>query len=239
MLLAAAVLFFQFPVLSASNLSISAKASEPAAVSRVADDATPVPSTEAGASSSAKAAAKFEVAFADANSSSMSFAPGRLVAEPITPLNSAVSADAAANADPSPAPAAAPAAIEPTPLISSYRPVYGPPVIAVSDRWQKREWLALSIAAHGAAGFDAWTTRKVLSSVPNAQESNPLLRPFAGNASMYAAVQVAPTILDYLSRRMMNSRHDVLRNTWWLPQAVSAVVSVASGVHNLGVYNSR
>jgi hypothetical protein len=230
MLLAAAVLFFQFPVLSASNLSVSAKPSEPATASRVADDAAPVPSTEAGASASAKAAARTEVAFADANASSMSFAPGRLVAEPITPLNSAVSA---ANADPSPA------AIEPTPLISSYRPVYGPPVRAVSDRWQKREWLALSIAAHGAAGFDAWTTRKVLSSVPNSQESNPLLRPFAGNASMYVAVQVAPTILDYLSRRMMNSRHDVLRNTLWLPQAVSAVVSVASGVHNLGVYNSR
>jgi hypothetical protein len=230
MLLAAAVLFFQFPVLSASNLSVSAKPSEPAAVSRVAD--APVPNAETGASS-AKVAAKVEVAFADANASPISYAPGRLVAEPITPLNSAVSAPVAANADPSPAP------IEPTPLISSYRPVYGSPVRAVSDRWQKREWLALSIAAHGAAGFDAWTTRKVLSSVPNAQESNPLLRPFAGNASMYAAVQVAPTILDYLSRRMMNSRHDVLRNTWWLPQAVSAVVSVASGVHNLGVYNSR
>jgi hypothetical protein len=230
MLLAAAVLFFQFPVLSASNLSVSAKPSEPATVSRVAD--APVPNAETGASS-AKVTPKVEVAFADANASSTSYAPGRLVAEPITPLNSAVSADAAANADPSPA------ALEPTPLISSYRPVYGPPVRAVSDRWQKREWLALSIAAHGAAGFDAWTTRKVLSSVPGAQESNPLLRPFAGNASMYAAVQVAPTILDYLSRRMMNSRHDVLRNTWWLPQAVSAVVSVASGVHNLGVYNSR
>jgi hypothetical protein len=233
MLLAAAVLFFQFPVLSASNLSASAKPSEPAAVSRVADDPTPVPSAEAGASASAKVAAKVEVAFADANASPISYAPGRLVAEPITPLNSAVSADATANADPSPV------AIEPTPLISSYRPVYGPPVRAVSDRWQKREWLALSIAAHSAAGFDAWTTRKVLSSVPNAQESNPLLRPFAENASMYVAVQVAPTILDYLSRRMMNSRHDVLRNTWWLPQAVSAVVSVASGVHNLGVYHSR
>jgi hypothetical protein len=222
MLLAAAVLLLQFPVLSASNLSTSAKASEPASVSRVADEG-PVARAEAGASS-AKEAAKTEVAFADANSSSMSFAPGRLVAEPITPLNSA---------------APSPAAIEPTHLISSYRPVYGSPVRTVSDRWQKREWLALSIAAHGGAGFDAWTTRKVLSSVPNAQESNPLLRPFAGNASMYAAVQVAPTILDYLSRRMMNSRHDVLRNTWWLPQAVSAVVSVASGVHNLGVYNSR
>jgi hypothetical protein len=233
MLLAAAVLFFQFPVFSASNLSVSAKPSEPAAVSRVADDPTPVPSAEAGASASAKLAVKVEVAFADANASSITYAPGRLVAEPITALNSAVSAAAAANADPSPA------AFEPTPLISSYRPVYGPPVRAVSDRWQKREWLALSIAAHSAAGFDAWTTRKVLSNVPGAQESNPLLRPFAGNASMYAAVQVAPTILDYLSRRMMNSRHDVLRNTWWLPQAVSAVVSVASGVHNLGVYNSR
>jgi hypothetical protein len=230
MLLAAAVLFFQFPVLSASNLSATAKPSEPTTVSRVAD--APVPNAETGASFT-KAAAKVEVAFADANASAISYAPGRLVAEPITPLNSAVSAVAAANADPSPA------ALEPTPLISSYRPVYNPPVRAVSDRWQKREWLALSIAAHSAAGFDAWTTRKVLSSVPNAQESNPLLRPFAGNASMYAAVQVAPTILDYLSRRMMNSRHDVLRNTWWLPQAVSAVVSVASGVHNLGVYNSR
>jgi hypothetical protein len=229
MLLAAAVLLLQFPVLSASNLSTSAKASEPASVSRVADEA-PVASAEAGASS-AKAAAKTEVAFADANSSSMSFAPGRLVAEPITPLNSA--APAAANADPSPA------AIEPTPHISSYRPVYGAPVRTVSDRWQKREWLALSIAAHGGAGFDAWTTRKVLSNVPGAQEMNPLLRPFAGNASMYAAVQVAPTILDYVSRRMMHSRYDVLRHTWWLPQAVSAVVSVASGVHNIGVYNSR
>jgi len=230
MLLAAAVLLLQFPVLSASNLSTSAKTSEPASVSRVADAAAPVPSAEAGASS-AKAAVKTEVAFADANSSSMSFAPGRLVAEPITPLNSA--APAAANADPSPV------AIEPTPLISSYRPVYAPPVRTVSDRWQKREWLALSIAAHGGAGFDAWTTRKVLSNVPGAQEMNPLLRPFAGNASMYAAVQVAPTILDYVSRRMMNSRYDVLRHTWWLPQAVSAVVSVASGVHNIGVYNSR
>jgi hypothetical protein len=229
MLLAAAVLLLQFPVLSASNLSTSAKTSEPASVSRVADEA-PVASAEAGASS-AKAAAKTEVAFADANSSSMSFAPGRLVAEPITPLNSA--APAAANADPSPA------AIEPTHLISSYRQVYGAPVRTVSDRWQKREWLALSIAAHGGAGFDAWTTRKVLSNVPGAQEMNPLLRPFAGNASMYAAVQVAPTILDYVSRRMMNSRYDVLRHTWWLPQAVSAVVSVASGVHNIGVYNSR
>lgn len=231
MLLAAAVLFFQFPVLTASNLSIPAKASESATVSKAADKAA-VPAAEPGAFSP-KTTAKTEVAFADANASAVSYAPGRLVAEPVAPLNAAAS-DAAPNADPAPA-----AAIEPTPLISSYQPVYGPTVGVVSDRWQERKWLALSIAAHSAAGFDAWTTRKVLSSVPNSQESNPLLRPFAGNASMYAAVQVAPAILDYVSHRMMHSRHDVLRNTWWLPQAVSAVVSVASGVHNLGVYNSR
>jgi hypothetical protein len=230
MLLAAAVLFFQFPVLSASNLSATTKPSEQRTALSVAD--APVPNAQVAASR-AKAAAKVEVAFADANANPVSYAPGRLVAEPVTPVDSAVSEPVAAIADPSPA------AFEPTPLVSSYRPIYGPPVKAVSDRWQERKWLALSIAAHSAAGFDAWTTRKVLSSVPNAQESNPLLRPFAGNASMYAAVQVAPTILDYVSRRMMHSRHDVLRNTWWLPQAVSAVVSVASGVHNLGVYNSR
>ena len=98
---------------------------------------------------------------------------------------------------------------------------------------------AASIAAHSAAGFDAWSTRRVLSSVPQAQEMNPFLRPFAGNASMYAAVQVAPTIFDYLSHRMMTSRHEFFRHTWWLPQAVSATVSVASGVHNVGVYHSR
>lgn len=230
MLLAAAVLFFQFPVLSASNV-IPPKTSEPVMVSKVAAEA-PASNVEANASAS-KTAGKVEVAFADANASPVNYAPRVLVADPIAPVNSAVSVPAAAVADPSPA------AFEPTPLATPYRPIYVPPVKAVSDHWQERKWLALSIAAHSTAGFDAWTTRKVLSSVPNSQESNPLLRPFAGNASMYVAVQVAPTILDYLSRRMMHSRHDVLRNTWWLPQAVSAVVSVASGVHNLGVYNSR
>jgi hypothetical protein len=56
---------------------------------------------------------------------------------------------------------------------------------------QNRKWLALSIAAHGAAGFDAWSTRRVISSVPQTREANPLLRPFAGNASMYYACRAA------------------------------------------------
>jgi hypothetical protein len=157
------------------------------------------------------------------------FEPGRLVPAPVTPVAS------------SPAEPANPVPVVATPLAAApvYGPVYRPPIKVVSDRRQRMEWLGLSIAAHSAAGFDAWSTRRVLSSVPDAQEMNPFLRPFAGNASMYAAVQVAPTIFDYLSHRMMTSRHDFLRHTWWLPQAVSAVVSVSSGVHNIGVYNAR
>ena len=79
----------------------------------------------------------------------------------------------------------------------------------------------------------------MISSVPQTQEANPLLRPFAGNASTYAAVQAMPIILDFLSRRIMNSRHDWARHTWWLPQAKSTVASLGSGIHNLGVYDSR
>jgi hypothetical protein len=47
---------------------------------------------------------------------------------------------------------------------------------------------------------------------------------------------VAPTLLDYLGRRMMNSRHPVLRHTWWLPQVLGTAASLAGGVHNLGVH---
>jgi len=78
----------------------------------------------------------------------------------------------------------------------------------------------------------------VISSVPQTQEANPLLRPFAGNASMYAAVQVMPTIFDFLGPKMMHSRHPWARHTWWLPQAVSTAASLGSGIQNLGVYDS-
>ena len=225
MFIAVAALLLQFPVLSPHKIQAAEKISEPLVVAQAANDSASSVKSENSAS-----AAK-EVLTAESLSSgaeaSVAFTPGRLVAEPV----------AAASPAPAAAPAvpASPAAFEPARMV----PVYNPPIRAVSDRRQKREWLALSIAAHSTAGFDAWTTRLVISSVPGAQETNPLLRPFAGNASMYAAVQVAPTIFDFLSRRMMNSRHEFLRHTWWLPQAVSAVVSLGSGVHNLGVYHSR
>ena len=153
----------------------------------------------------------------------IAFLPGRVVPEPVTPAMTSPMALAA-----SPAPAT------PTPIVY----VYSSPGKIHPDRRTRRIWLGLSIAQHSGAAFDAWSTRRVLSE-RNAQELNPTLRPFAGNASLYAAVQVGPTIFDYLSRRMMTSTHGWVRHTWWIPQTMSAAVSIASGVHNLGVYNAH
>jgi hypothetical protein len=104
-----------------------------------------------------------------------------------------------------------------------------------SEKLRHREWLALSIAQHSAATFDAWSTRQAIAT-GQYRELNPALRPFAGNASLYGAIQVGPLLLDCLSRRMMRSQNGWLRHTWWIPQAVSTVVSLGSGAHNLSVH---
>lgn len=104
-----------------------------------------------------------------------------------------------------------------------------------SKKARRREWMALTIAQHSAAGFDAWSTRRALST-GNAQESNPMLRPFAGNLSIYAVIQISPVLFDYLGRRMMNSQHEWERHIWWVLQAVSTATSLASGAHNLTIH---
>jgi hypothetical protein len=98
----------------------------------------------------------------------------------------------------------------------------------------REQWLVLAIAGHGAATFDAWSTRRAISR-SGAQELNPMLKPFAGNNSIYAATQVGPALLELLGRKMMTSRHPLLRHTWWLPQTLGTAASIAGGVHNLGV----
>jgi hypothetical protein len=101
-----------------------------------------------------------------------------------------------------------------------------------SDEPSRRKWLALMIAQHGAASFDAWSTRRAISS-GQYQELNPTLRPFAGNASLYGAIQVGPLAFDYVGRRMMTSQHAWMRHVWWIPQALSTAMSLGSGAHNL------
>ncbi len=101
-------------------------------------------------------------------------------------------------------------------------------------RPQRKLWYALAFTGHGAAAFDAWSTRRVISG-NYGTESNPLLRPFAHNGSLYAATQVSPALMDYLGRRMMVSQHRWLRKMWWLPQTAGTGMSLAAGVHNVGV----
>jgi hypothetical protein len=113
-------------------------------------------------------------------------------------------------------------------------PVYRAPVKPHSEQPSRRLWLALTIAQSSAATFDAWSTRRVISS-GQGRELNPLLQPFAGNASLYAAIQVSPAVLDYLGRRMMKSRQGWARHVWWVPQVLGTTAALASAAQNLHV----
>jgi hypothetical protein len=119
-------------------------------------------------------------------------------------------------------------------------PALNPELVASRERLEKlrrRDWLALTVVEHSAATFDAWSTRWAISR--GAYELDPLMRPFSGNASIYAAIQVGPLLLDYVSRRMMTSRHDWIRHTWWIPQVFSTTAFFVSGTHNLGIVPAR
>jgi hypothetical protein len=96
---------------------------------------------------------------------------------------------------------------------------------------QRRLWYALSISGSGAAAFDAWSTRRAISGGYGV-EGNPMLRPFSHSNAMYAATQVSPLVMDFIGKRMMTSRHQWMRNLWWLPQSAGTSMSLYAGVHN-------
>ena len=165
---------------------------------------------------------KVLLADASAVDETVPYEPGRLVLTPV-----ATGAAAAASADP------APAAISPAvgPAIAPIRQTASAGRISNE---QTKQWAALAIAQHGAAAFDAWTTRRAITQ-QGAHEMNPMLKPFANNSSIYAATQVAPVLLDMLGRRMMTSHNALLRHTWWLPQTLGMVASLSGGMNNLMV----
>jgi hypothetical protein len=161
------------------------------------------------------------------------------VATPDT--STAVSSDGAELVNPAASESRTPEASSQDPGLSAHGASAGPLSLSLSllqdrsERLRHRDWLALSITQHGAATFDALSTRDVISS-RQGRELNPMLRPFAGNGSLYAAIQVGPLGFDYLGRRMMASQHAWARRTWWIPQAMSTVVLLSSGAHNLSVH---
>jgi hypothetical protein len=97
----------------------------------------------------------------------------------------------------------------------------------------RRSWLALSILQHGAAGFDAYSTRHAVSH--GAVEDDPLMRPFAHSPSIYVVSQLCPLVLDLVGRKMQRSQSDFIRRMWWLPQTTSTGMYLFSGVHNMHV----
>ena len=107
--------------------------------------------------------------------------------------------------------------------------------LRAENRRRELMWTGLTIATSGAATFDAFTTRRAITN-SGAVELNPLLRPFAGNASLYAAIQVGPALLDFAGKKMMYSRHSWVRRMWWAPQSASFVTSLFCGAHNLAYH---
>jgi hypothetical protein len=96
-------------------------------------------------------------------------------------------------------------------------------------------WFVLGAVEHGAATFDAWSTRRNIMA-GTMHEANPLMRPFANSNAMYAAVQVAPVLFDLLSKQMMRNSHSWVRKSWWVPQTASTVTSILSGAHNVAIH---
>lgn len=107
--------------------------------------------------------------------------------------------------------------------------------LRAENRRKELMWRGLVIASSGAATFDAWSTRHTITA-DGAQEMNPLLKPFAGNASLYAVMQIAPALLDFAGKKMMYNRHSWVRNMWWVPQSASFVSSMFCGAHNLAYH---
>jgi hypothetical protein len=105
--------------------------------------------------------------------------------------------------------------------------------VSVEAMPSSRKWLALSVAQHSAATFDAYATRRAIAT--GAYEEDPLMRPFAGSSGIYAAIQVCPLVLDYAAKRMQRSQNALVRHTWWLPQSLGTGMYLFSGAHDLKV----
>jgi hypothetical protein len=99
---------------------------------------------------------------------------------------------------------------------------------------ERRLWYALAVTGHGAAVLDAWSTRRAISQ-GYGTEGNPLLRPFSHSGAMYVATQVSPAVMDFVGKRMMVSRHPLVRKMWWVPQLAGSGASLAAGTHNMAL----
>jgi hypothetical protein len=125
-------------------------------------------------------------------------------------------------------------AVQPPTVALAIQPVKPAYTRPRETRGQRIAWYTLMAAGHGAAAFDAYSTRLAVSG-NYGTETNPLLRPFSHSSALYAATQVSPAVIDFIGKRMMVSENRWVRKMWWLPQVAGSGFSVAAGVHNMGV----
>lgn len=95
----------------------------------------------------------------------------------------------------------------------------------------KKIWYGLMAVSHGAAAFDAWSTRRAVAG-GYGTEANPFLRAASHSNMIYVATQVSPAVMDLIGRKMMTSHNSWIRRMWWLPQTAGAGLSISAGVHN-------
>ena len=105
--------------------------------------------------------------------------------------------------------------------------------IGVESYPSRRGWLLLSAAAHGAATFDAYSTRQSIAA--GNVETDPLIRPFANSPAIYAAIQASPLVMDFAALKMQHSSNHFVRRLWWVPQSTGAAMSLFAGAHNLSI----
>ncbi len=119
-------------------------------------------------------------------------------------------------------------AVQPPTVALAVQPVKAAYTRPRETRGQRVAWYTLMAAGHGAAAFDAYSTRLAVSG-NYGTETNPLLRPFSHSSALYAATQVSPAVMDYIGKRMMVSENRWVRKMWWLPQVAEATASEFAG----------
>lgn len=200
MILAVAVLLFQFPVAGAA-----ANTAQPANTQAV---------TETHAAASAAADTSLTAPGKNSTPDDSAKTTLRTIAPSVSSPDFAASSIAGVYLPPS----------------SGFRPPEEAPVT------HRKSWILLSAVEHSSAGYDAWSTRYALSN--GRVEADPLMRPFAGSAGIYGAIQAIPFGLDYVARRFQHSS-GWTHHIWWAPQAIASATFLFSGSYNVAHTNTN
>jgi hypothetical protein len=229
MVLAMAVLLFQFPAVTmpanAPHGALRQAAAVSAPVSSTQPSARTLPAAPANTLDASATPPQHRTPDAAASEASNPSKASNRTAQPVQPPVETLAAPTSPLTDPLTDPLFSDSILLPPP---AFRP---PNELPVSHH---RLWFALTTVEHSAAGYDAWSTRHALSH--GRVEADPLMRPFAGSAAIYPAIQLIPFGLDFLGHRLQRSS-GWTHHVWWLPQSLATVTFLFSGSYNVAHTN--